>query len=425
MKSISKKQGGGYVNFENLLNDNKCAIERYVYFRVSNREDAEDILQETYLTAFEKFGCLNDEKRFKNWIIKIAKNKCNDYYRNKNIDIISNYDFDLCASKSGINESFELIEIINLLNDNEREILNLYYFLGYSQSDISKILNIPVGTVKSRLHSAKNNFKSKYMSESKGDINMSLPNILPDYKIAKLDKKPFAVKCSELMGWLIIPKLNEKLEWALYDFPSKKQTEKVKLEVVGKAVVHDIEGVEIVVNQYNPSCKSNKSFQRKFVAQLTDTHCRFLAESHKVNDVNYFYTFLDDNEFTKNWGYGDDNCGKETNLSQKGIVKRNGDNIISDTKAMDIVGRYVVEINGKTYDTVCLIDVETYDDNVVTEQYIDQNGRTVLWRRFNANDYKFEKYNQLWSEKLPENEKIKVNNKIYVHWYDCISSYIM
>ncbi len=106
-------------------------------------------------------------------------------------------------------------------------------------------------------------------------------------------------------------------------------------------------------------------------------------------------------------------------------MKRNGDNIISDTKAMDIVGRYVVEINGKTYDTVCLIDIETYDDNVVTEQYIDQNGRTVLWRRFNANDYKFEKYNQLWSEKLPENEKIKVNNKIYVHWYDCISSYIM
>ena len=413
------------MNFEKLLDDNKCVVERFVNFRVLNNEDAKDILQETYLTAYQKLNCLNDEKRFKSWIIKIAKNKCNDYYRKQNLDFVSDYDLDLCASKSGINECFELIESINSLKDNEREILNLYYFAGYSQSDISKMLNIPIGTVKSRLYNARNNFKKEYMPNLKGEINMGLPDILPEYRITRLDKEPFAVKCDELMGWLIIPKLNEKLEWALYDFTSKKQTEKVKLEVVGKAVVHDIEGVEIVANQYNSSCKTNKYFQRKFVAQLTDTHCRFLAESHKINDVNCFYTFLDDNEFTKNWGYGDDNCGKETNLSQKGIVKRNGDNIISITKAMDIVGRYIVEINGKTYDTVCLIDVETYDDNVVTQQYIDQNGRTVLWRRFNANDYKFEKYNQLWSEKLPNNEKIKVNDKIYVHWYDCISSYIM
>lgn len=413
------------MNFESLLNDNKCTIERYVYFRVSNKEDAKDILQETYLTAFQKFNCLNDEKRFKSWIIKIAKNKCNDYYRKQKPDLVSNYDLDLCASKSGINERFEMIEIINSLKDNEREILNLYYFAGYSQSDISKMLNIPIGTVKSRLHSARNNFKKEYMPSLKGEINMGLPDILPEYRITRVDKEPFAVKCNELMGWLIIPRLKERLEWALYDFPSKKQTEKVMLEVVGKAVVHDIEGVEIVANQYNSSCKSNEAFKRRFVAQLTDTHCRFLAEGHKNNGVNYFYTFLDDNEFTKNWGYGDDNCGKETDLSAKGIVKRNGDNITSNSKATDIVGRYTVEINGKIYDTVCLMDIEAYDENVVTEQYIDKNGRTVLWRRFNANDYKFEKYNQLWSEKLPENEKIKVNDKIYVHWYDCISSYIM
>lgn len=340
------------MNFESLLNDNKCTIERYVYFRVSNKEDAKDILQETYLTAFQKFNCLNDEKRFKSWIIKIAKNKCNDYYRKQKPDLVSNYDLDLCASKSGINERFEMIEIINSLKDNEREILNLYYFAGYSQSDISKMLNIPIGTVKSRLHSARNNFKKEYMPSLKGEINMGLPDILPEYRITKVDKEPFAVKCNELMGWLIIPRLKERLEWALYDFPSKKQTEKVMLEVVGKAVVHDIEGVEIVANQYNSSCKSNEVFKRRFVAQLTDTHCRFLAEGHKNNGVNYFYTFLDDNEFTKNWGYGDDNCGKETDLSAKGIVKRNGDNITSNSKATDIVGRYTVEINGKIYDTV-------------------------------------------------------------------------
>ncbi len=92
---------------------------------------------------------------------------------------------------------------------------------------------------------------------------------------------------------------------------------------------------------------------------------------------------------------------------------------------MDIVGRYIVTIGNKEFDTVCVMDIESYDKGVVTEQYIDQNGRTILWRRFNANDWHFEKYNKLWSEILPYNEMITVNGKTYVHWYDCISDYMV
>ena len=295
---------------------------------------------------------------------------------------------------------------------------------------MAQTLNIPIGTVKSRLHKARKNFKLEYAPQidSKGVNDMSLPKHLPEYKITKLNKEPFNVKCKELMGWLIIPRINEKLEWALYDYESKQQTERCELDVVGKAVIHDIEGVEIIAKEYNP-VESNKldlkTFAgRIFIAQLTDTHCRFLAESHKSNGITHYYTFLDDNEFTKNWGYGVDNCGKEINLLYKGLATKDGDNIVSDSNVMDIVGRYSITINEKTYDTVCLMDIETYEKGVVTEQYIDKNGRTILWRRFNADDWKYERYNQLWSEKLPENDSIKVNNKTYVHWYDCISDYI-
>lgn len=417
------------MDFDKLLEANKNAIERYVHFRISNFADAEDILQETYLSAFQKFNTLNDKKQFKAWIIRIAKNKCNDYYRKQKIEFVDEYDLDLCVGKSGIGDRLELLELINSLKDNDKEILSIYY-CGYSQNEISQMLHIPIGTVKSRLHNAKNNFKSIYAPQSiqKGNTVMILPKYLPEYKISKIDKEPFSVKCEELMGWLIVPKLNEKTQWALYDFPSKQQTERTEIEVIGKAIIHDIEGVEIVAKEFNP-VESNqldlKSYsERRFIAQLTDTHCRFLAESHKANGVAHFYTFLDDNEFTKNWGYGIDNCGKETNLSPKGIVKRDDDIISSNSNVMDIVGRYEIKINGKIYDTVCLMDIETYDEGVVTEQYIDINGRTVLWRRYNLDDWKFEKYHQLWSGKLPNSDTITVNNKKYVHWYDCISSYI-
>lgn len=419
------------MKFEKLLAENKCVIERFVHFRISNAEDAEDILQEIYLAAWKSFDNLNDKSHFKSWIISIARNKCNDYYRKDKFDVIDDYDLELCVGKSGIGEKFEIIELIKSLNENDREILTLYYFAGYSQQEISRALKIPIGTVKSRLYNARNNFKLKYApyyNDIKGDANMSLPKYLPEYTIAKLNKNPFEVKCEELMGWLIIPRIDEKIEWALYEYETKQQTERCELKVVSKAIIHDIEGVEIIAKEYN-SFESNKldlnSFtERKFIAQLTETHCRFLAESHKSNGITHYYTFLDDNEFIKNWGYGVNNCGKETNLSFKSLAKRDGNNIVSDSNVMDIVGRYAVTINGKTYDTVCLMDIETYDEGVVTEQYIDKNGRTILWRRFNADDWKYEKYNQLWSKKLPNNDRIKVNDKVYIHWYDCISSYI-
>ena len=110
---------------------------------------------------------------------------------------------------------------------------------------------------------------------------------------------------------------------------------------------------------------------------------------------------------------------------------------ISDSKAfyiittkekeflLDVVGRYNVTIGGKTYDTVCVIDFNTYIDGAMTEQFIDGNGKTILWRRFNRDDWAIGKYKMSWSERFPNNEKLYVNGETYVHWYDCISDYIL
>ena len=93
-------------------------------------------------------------------------------------------------------------------------------------------------------------------------------------------------------------------------------------------------------------------------------------------------------------------------------------------EVMDVVGRARVTIGGVAFDTVCLMDVMEYEGHVVAEQFIDKNGRTVLWRRFNKNDWNVAKYGGLWSERLPENERLVVNGEMFVHWYDCITDYI-
>lgn len=257
-----------------------------------------------------------------------------------------------------------------------------------------------------------------------------MPEYIPEYKIEKSPLEPFPVKWEEMMGWFIVPRLGEKLSWAMYDFPEKKKTEEDLMEVAGRAMVHGIEGVEIHATAFDPmenNATGENPVHRTFVAQLTDTHARILAESHYEDGIRKFYTFLDGDDFLNNWGFGEDNCGNEVNLVPKGIITRDGDNITCKgfRNVLDVVGRYTVTIGGKVYDTVCVIDIENYQEGVASEQYLDGSGRTILWRRFNADNWALSRYKTPWSELLPENEIVYVNGNKFVHWYDCVTSYIL
>lgn len=429
------------TEFEEMLKPCRQSVERYVKFKVCSLHDAEDILQEVYLSAFQKLDTLSDKTQFKAWLIAIARNKCNDYYRKKsgNSDVsLDEISETLAAGIYGYIEPHSVFETIAALSGTDRQIIYLFYVYGYNQSEISQRLNIPVGTVKSRLFTARRHFKTAYFSydnpivdDRKADAVMKkLPEIMPEYTIKKLEKAPFSVKWQEVMGWFIVPRTGERISWAAYDFPERKQTERVDMEVIGKAEIHGIEGVEITAKQYNPmECNKidgSPTSERAFVAQLTDTHCRFLAESHITDGVRKMHTFLDGEEFMPNWGFGENNCGNEINITEKGDILRNGNEITTACKPflLDVVGRYEVNISGRTYDTVCVMDIETYNNGTVSEQYLDENGRTILWRRFNRNDWAFDRYGRKWTEILPDNERIVVNGNIYVHWYDCLTDYI-
>ncbi len=422
--------------FEKLLLENLKYLERFVNYKISDKQDAQDVIQETCLTASLKFETLRDKKLFKGWLIRIAGNKCNDYYREKSkITSISMESLSESALISrDTNSENEVIETINLLSETDRRILYLYFWFGLSQKEIAKTLKIPVGTVKSRLYYAKEKFKEiyPYQPEYKGDEKMKkLPEKLPEYSIRKSDKAPFDIKWEALVGWAIIPRLGEKCSMGIYYIPSRKMQGHIDTEVVGEAEIYGIRGVEIVAHEYDTEdyyrTKIIKENERRFIAQLTDTHSRFLAESHFENGVRMVHTFIDDDEFTENWGYGDDNCGNPIHLSRKNLIDRKG-NIVNGTvkpEVVDIVGRYEVTIGGKTYDTVCVMDLNCFNDPVVSEEYIDKNGKTVLFRRFNRNDWAHARFGKKWTEMLPDNEQLIVNGETYVHWYDCITDYIL
>ncbi len=416
--------------FEKLLQENLVPLQRYVKFKVNNKHDAEDIIQEVCLTATIKFESLRNPSAFKAWLIGIASHKCNDYYRRKakdmRISLESLSESALSTSRFGVTEQSVVRDTLDVLGDKEKQILYLYFFKNLSQEDISTQLSVPIGTVKSRLHYAKEKFKQHYPHQtiSKGETIMKkLPEFLPEYKIEKLDKVPFKVVHEELPGMFIIPRIGETISFGMYDFPSRKQNGFYQLSVTGKIRLHGIEGV-IIQEEYRDLSVSQKS---TVYARLTDTHCKYLGGMNfNENGVQQIITFLD-SDFDDYYGIGEDNCGFPTHRISEGRIRQTSDGLSMpiETDISDIVGSFKITLNNKVYETVRIVDYQNGNHGgMLCEYYIDENGRTILWRRFNKNDWASKRYGKPWTELLPENERLTINGETFVHWYDCVTDYI-
>ena len=420
-------------DFESLLMENRLAVERFVKFHVSG-PDAEDILQETYLAAYQAFPRLQDRAAFKPWLLSIARNKWRDWYRKQARrpdtpveelpDVAAEEDPDTAVG-----------ETLDRLGDRDARMLRLFYLERLSQKEIARQLSIPTGTVKSRLSTARERFRTAYPYPPKGETNMKkLPLYLPPYSIEWKDEAPFPVVWEEMMGWGIVPRLGEKLTWGMYDLPSRKLDVGYDMAVTGPARVHGLEGVRFTARVGEPQPElpagdlmaepvSNSGAQEEewtFVGQLQDGYTRFLSAERDEDGVKTLTTFLDGEAFMANWGFGEDNRGNSIHPTARGLILRNGREFTAKQDGvLDVVGRCDLMLNGKTTDCIAVMDLSAQEEGVASVQFIDRDGRTLLWQRFNRDDWALDRYGRRWSELLPENERITINGTTYVHWYDC------
>ena len=310
-----------------------------------------------------------------------------------------------------------------------------------SHRQISQRLSIPEGTVKSRVSAAKSRFRAAYPYGPKGEKVMEqekkliLPDILPEYSIIWKSEPAFSVVCEEMTGWFIIPHIGERLLWGMYDLPSRKLDVSYDMKVTGPASAHGLDGVAInaKVLPHSPlesgdpmkdavDASNGGAEEWNFIAQEKDGYTRFLSAEHIENGVRTLTTFLDGDAFMDNWGFGEENRGMPVDMKPRGKITRKGDAVTAEEGSglIDIVGRCELTLDGKKHDTVCVMDLGMYVEGIVSESYIGRDGRTVLWRRFNRDDWAMDRYGKKWSELLPENEMITVNGIKYVHWYDCL-----
>lgn len=145
--------------FVELIQENKVSLYRLSKSILKNDADAEDAISETILKAYKNIHKLNKASSFKPWIMKILVNECYSIInKHKRIDLQE----DLSSYESTYEDKHDnsLMYYVNKLEDEFKTVVILFYYEDISIKDISKILNIPQGTVKSRLSRAKSKLKS-------------------------------------------------------------------------------------------------------------------------------------------------------------------------------------------------------------------------------------------------------------------------
>ncbi len=147
-----------------------------------NADDAQDLVQDTFMAAFEHFDSLQETKKFSSWLFTIMRNRFrkkarqNARYTTVSLDEADGYLTDLAQTAQSVNtenlyerkvDLSRLNDLLSQLGEPYQSPLILYYLEEYSYREIAEILNIPIGTVMSRLSRGKQALKREILRQSR------------------------------------------------------------------------------------------------------------------------------------------------------------------------------------------------------------------------------------------------------------------
>ena len=162
---IERTKKGDKDAFELLVNLYIQALYKYLLFHVKSSTDANDIAQETMLSIWQSIVTYEYRSSFKTWMFSIAKRRLADYYRkNSRNEILPLTDFEnVVTIENNLDDSIESMDVeqaLTKLNSEDNELVFLVFQAQFSYQEISELLDIPIGTVKSRMSSIKAKLKN-------------------------------------------------------------------------------------------------------------------------------------------------------------------------------------------------------------------------------------------------------------------------
>ena len=171
MNLVEEAKLGNNEAFEQLIEENKLKMYKVAKSILKNEDDVCDAIQNALMSAYTNLNKLQNDQFFSTWLIRILINKSYDI-ANKNQRLYTNVtDIDEYNTNESLKSydsynSESLVEnVLTKIDDDLKTITVLYYYNDYSVNEIAMILDIPEGTVKSRLSRARNKIYEIIKSE--------------------------------------------------------------------------------------------------------------------------------------------------------------------------------------------------------------------------------------------------------------------
>jgi RNA polymerase sigma-70 factor (ECF subfamily) len=170
---ILQYRSGNTVVFPTLVKRYHKVFCKKAYWITKDKELAKDIAQESWIIIINKLHTLEKVDSFKSWAFRIVYTKAIDRVKQRHQESINLASFGRIDSGHPSSEDktelvqLSLLKAIRKLPKEKQDIIRLFYAEAYSIIEISAFLNIPIGTVKSRLFQAREKLKSLLKSLKK------------------------------------------------------------------------------------------------------------------------------------------------------------------------------------------------------------------------------------------------------------------
>ena len=164
---VERLQQGDRTAFDELYTRYRDEALRTASLITGSRADGEDVVQEAFVQCYQRIGQLRDRSKFKAWLFTLLTRTAWKYCRKRGREEPVSEFFD-DAEKAGestlgavlrTEQSRELFAAVQALDDKQRTVVVLYYYIDMPVRDIAHVLGCREGTVKSRLFSARRNLQ--------------------------------------------------------------------------------------------------------------------------------------------------------------------------------------------------------------------------------------------------------------------------
>jgi RNA polymerase sigma factor (sigma-70 family) len=171
---VARLQRNDRSAYEYLYDNYSSALYGVIHRVVGDDETASDVLQEAFVKIWNGIRTYDAQKgKLFTWMLNICRNLAVDKTRSKDFNNSrKNQSTENVVSQIGRlktddikPEHIGLAELVDKLDPNERFLIDLMYFKGYTQSEIAEEFNIPLGTVKTRLRSATMNLRKIFTGQ--------------------------------------------------------------------------------------------------------------------------------------------------------------------------------------------------------------------------------------------------------------------